>query len=397
MGNSAPSSPLWKDEEKLSVEERRQRYRCKDKYLTEDVLEKKKWNILLPTVLDTLQTKTLKENARQLVLADRLDIKKKERKDKAKESSGEKKEENEKDKQRKEERKKFKQMQKDNKKKEKAEELVPIGKFVGSDAVNSKISLIQCDITTLEIDAIVNAANESLLGGGGIDGAIHKASGKSLYDECKTLNGCDTGYTKITRGYDLPSTFVLHTVGPRGPFEKELTSCYQTCLSLVKTYHIKTVAFCGISTGIFGYPLYSASHVALKTIREWMDKNHKHVQNVVICTFLDKEMDCYQKLMPLYFPPSGKTTDDVLKLYSQASESYKKEEDDSLDKEIDKILDDLEAEKKKKIQREIEMEKRRKEEKEKREKEKKEEIERRQQQLKLLQEKKKNWKKNKNY
>jgi len=156
----------------------------------------------------------------------------------------------------------------------------------------------------LEIDAIVNAANESCLGGGGIDGAIHSAAGNMLYEECRTLNGCPTGQTKITRGYDLPSKFVLHTVGPIGQKPKALASCYFTLLDLCKKHSIKTVALCGVSTGIFGYPLVPASRIALQIVREWLetDDNADSIDLVIICTFLQKEKDCYKKLTPEYFP-----------------------------------------------------------------------------------------------
>jgi len=111
---------------------------------------------------------------------------------------------------------------------------------------------------------------------------------------------------KLTRGYDLPALYVLHTVGPVGENEDKLTSCYNTCLNLVIKHNIKTVAFCGISTGIFGYPLYSASHVACRTIRKWMENpdNLAKVDRIIFCTFLAKEEVCYNELFPIYFPPA---------------------------------------------------------------------------------------------
>jgi len=120
------------------------------------------------------------------------------------------------------------------KRKKKIVTVNPEVKYAVNEKINSKISLYHGDITTLEIDAIVNAANESCLGGGGIDGAIHNAAGNMLYEECRTLNGCPTGETKITRGYDLPAKFVLHTVGPIGQKPKALASCYLTLLNLCK-------------------------------------------------------------------------------------------------------------------------------------------------------------------
>jgi len=150
----------------------------------------------------------------------------------------------------------------------------------------------------------VNAANERCVGGGGIDGAIHKAAGKALYDECVTLDGCPTGKTKITRGYNLPAKYVLHTVGPMGEDPIKLLSCYKTVLELISSYKLRTVAFCGISTGIFGYPLYQASHLALRSIRLWLEKsgNRKKVDRIIICTYTEKEKACYDELMQLYFP-----------------------------------------------------------------------------------------------
>ena len=164
----------------------------------------------------------------------------------------------------------------------------------------------------MEIDAIVNAANTSLLGGGGVDGAIHGAAGDELYKECVTLHGGQTGQTKITRGHDLPSRFVLHTVGPVGENKPALASCYKTCLNFVdgsaKLPHeaqpIRTVAFCGVSTGIYGYPLVAATHVALETARKWLEIHHDKVDMVIFCNFLEKEVDCYTSLMPYYFPPA---------------------------------------------------------------------------------------------
>jgi len=176
--------------------------------------------------------------------------------------------------------------------------------YTGIEELNKKIGWIHGDITTLEIDAIVNAANESCLGGGGVDGAIHNAAGDQLYEECRTLHGCPTGDTKITRGYNLPAKFILHTVGPVGERPSLLTSCYETCLELVAKHNIRTVAFCGISTGIFGYPLVSATKIALKVVRKWLEVpgNKDKVDKIIFCTFLEKEKDCYLKLFQVYFP-----------------------------------------------------------------------------------------------
>uniref|UniRef100_A0A1B6CKU7 Macro domain-containing protein n=1 Tax=Clastoptera arizonana TaxID=38151 RepID=A0A1B6CKU7_9HEMI len=139
--------------------------------------------------------------------------------------------------------------------------------------LNSKISMFTGDITTLEIDAIVNAANNKLLGGGGVDGAIHRAAGPSLLEECKTLHGCETGDAKITGGYKLPAKYIIHTVGPRGEKPGLLESCYNKSLEVLIQNNLRTVAFPCISTGIYGYPQQAAAKVALKTVRDFLDKH----------------------------------------------------------------------------------------------------------------------------
>eukprot|EP01117_Protostelium_nocturnum_P000653 TRINITY_DN1075_c0_g2_i1.p1 TRINITY_DN1075_c0_g2~~TRINITY_DN1075_c0_g2_i1.p1 ORF type:complete len:512 (+),score=175.90 TRINITY_DN1075_c0_g2_i1:372-1907(+) len=170
---------------------------------------------------------------------------------------------------------------------------------------NSKVALYKGDITHLQVDAIVNAANRSLLGGGGVDGAIHSAAGPQLLEECKLHHGCDTGFSKITRGYHLPSKYVIHTVGPMKQNPELLASCYRTVLDLTVKYGIRSLAFCGISTGIYGYPLKEATEIALKTVREWLNLNSSKVDLVVFCTFLDKEERCYENILPQYFPQEG--------------------------------------------------------------------------------------------
>eukprot|EP01115_Flamella_aegyptia_P007545 TRINITY_DN31481_c0_g1_i1.p1 TRINITY_DN31481_c0_g1~~TRINITY_DN31481_c0_g1_i1.p1 ORF type:complete len:355 (-),score=121.68 TRINITY_DN31481_c0_g1_i1:28-1092(-) len=209
-------------------------------------------------------------------------------------------------------------------KKDKFRDLAPLESFKPNNEINKKVALIKSDITSLELDAIVNAANRSLLGGGGIDGAIHRAAGSNLYRECETLNGADTGKTKITRGYNLPAKYVLHTVGPIGENKSHLESCYTTCLQLVSKHEIKSVAFCGISTGIYGYPLYKASHVALHVIRKWLEveANRNSVDLIVLCTFLPKELVCYEELMPLYFPPEDSTPEAILTKFKDSYEKY---------------------------------------------------------------------------
>ena len=173
--------------------------------------------------------------------------------------------------------------------------------------LNSKVSVYQGDITCLEIDAIVNAANQSLMGGGGIDGAIHSAAGELLDEECEKLGRCETGCTKMSRGYLLPAKFVLHTVGPIDYGDKKLRLCYESILALVKEHRLRTVALCCVSTGVFGFPLVRATRIALRTVRRWLetDGNADLVDRIIFCTYRDVEMEVYEKLLPSYFPIEG--------------------------------------------------------------------------------------------
>ncbi len=151
------------------------------------------------------------------------------------------------------------------------------------------ISVVKGDITTLEVDAIVNAANETLLGGGGVDGAIHRAAGPDLLKECRRLGGCNTGKAKITGGYRLPARHVIHTVGPvwdgGGSGEAELLrDCYWNSLDLAREHGLKSIAFPCISTGVYGYPADEASRIAVDTVRAYMAKMDYH-PDVVFCCF----------------------------------------------------------------------------------------------------------------
>ncbi|KAF9234140.1 A1pp-domain-containing protein [Melanogaster broomeanus] len=179
-------------------------------------------------------------------------------------------------------------------------------------AALDQVSLYQGDITELQVDAIVNAANSSLLGGGGIDGAIHRAAGRRLVAACRTLNGCDTGDAKITPGYDLPSKHVIHTVGPiysssrTGDCARQLESCYKTSLQLAIDNNCETIAFPSISTGIYGYPIEDATNIALKAARQILDnaEESEKLKRVIFVVFSNEDRAVYEQLIPLYFLPS---------------------------------------------------------------------------------------------
>jgi len=153
------------------------------------------------------------------------------------------------------------------------------------------------DITKLKVDVIVNAANTTLLGGGGVDGAIHRAAGKQLLEECKTLNGCKTGKSKITKGYNLPAKYVIHTVGPvynGGKYNecKLLESCYITSLDLMIKNNLKTIAFPSISTGVYRYPIEQACKTAINTVKKFLIEDN-NIEKVCFVCFSQKDFDIY--------------------------------------------------------------------------------------------------------
>ena len=164
------------------------------------------------------------------------------------------------------------------------------------------ISVERSDITTLAVDVIVNAANRSLLGGGGVDGSIHRAAGPELLAACKDLNGCETGQAKITQAFKLPSKFVIHTVGPvwTGGEKNEaslLSSCYTRSLSLACDHELATIAFPAISTGAYGYPLMKATQIAVESVTNWQSVYPK---NVIFCCFDNQTLNIYEEILQRY-------------------------------------------------------------------------------------------------
>lgn len=161
---------------------------------------------------------------------------------------------------------------------------------------------LHADLVTLEVDAIVNAANSALLGGGGVDGAIHAAAGPRLLEECRRLGGCETGDAKLTRGYDLAASFVIHTVGPvwRGGTHGEpeaLASCYRRSLALAAEQRLTSIAFPCISTGVYGYPLEPAARIAVNAVRESLTQLAHHLNQVLFCCYSAWALEVYEALL----------------------------------------------------------------------------------------------------
>jgi O-acetyl-ADP-ribose deacetylase (regulator of RNase III) len=165
--------------------------------------------------------------------------------------------------------------------------------------MTTRLSAVRADITTLTVDAIVNAANSTLLGGGGVDGAIHRAAGPELLPECRFLQGCQTGDAKITQGYRLPARYVIHTVGPvwHGGTKGEpelLASCYRRCIEVARENHVATLAFPGISTGVYGYPVELAAQVAVATVTSTATDG---IEEIIFCCFSENNREIYQHLL----------------------------------------------------------------------------------------------------
>jgi len=167
--------------------------------------------------------------------------------------------------------------------------------------IMEKIEIFRGDITKLNVDAIVNAANKTLLGGGGVDGAIHRAAGKELLEECRILNGCQTGEAKITKGYKLHAKFVIHTVGPvwyggKNNETELLKNCYNNCLLLADSYELATIAFPNISTGVYRFPKEKAAKIAISTVQKFLE-NNQTIKKVVFAVFDEENYTLYKNLV----------------------------------------------------------------------------------------------------
>lgn len=171
--------------------------------------------------------------------------------------------------------------------------------------MTAKIEILTGDITKIEADGIVNAANKTLLGGGGVDGAIHRAAGPVLLEECSKLNGCETGEAKMTKGYNLPASYVIHTVGPvwqGGKFHEDelLGNCYRNSILIARKFHFKSIAFPAISTGVYGFPIERATRIAFGVVRE-MTEGQQYPSRVIFVCFSSLDMEVYNRLYPEYF------------------------------------------------------------------------------------------------
>ncbi|KAL8797299.1 MAG: hypothetical protein Q9195_000453 [Heterodermia aff. obscurata] len=230
-----------------------------------------------------------------------------------------------------------------------------------SASFNSRLSLIRTSITDLQVTSIVNAANESLLGGGGVDGAIHRAAGRSLLAECRTLGGCNTGSAKLTSAYALPSSYIIHAVGPVYSFVKKqapylpaelLHGCYKTSLQLAASKG-GSLAFSCLSTGVYGYPSREAAEVALEVVREWLVSDRddgyeggkegegKGLERIIFCCFEAKDERAYTELIPKYFPP---TQSDIPSTSASADESKESAQEPALplDTQASSLMDAVE-------------------------------------------------------
>ncbi|KAF2159583.1 hypothetical protein M409DRAFT_70906 [Zasmidium cellare ATCC 36951] len=209
---------------------------------------------------------------------------------------------------------------------------------------NDKISIVRKDITKLETDAIVNAANESLLGGGGVDGAIHAAAGPDLLDECRELEGCDTGSAKITDAYELPCKKVIHAVGPvygsakrKGLHAELLSGCYTKSLELAVENKCKSLAFSALSTGVYGYPSGEAAETAIQAVKGWLEENDKRaekIERVVFCQFMEKDQKAYENYIPKYFPPAAEKKAEESEEKVDAEEDGQEGADEAKDEEV---------------------------------------------------------------
>jgi len=167
--------------------------------------------------------------------------------------------------------------------------------------MTNRISVVEGDITKQRVDAIVNAANTSLLGGGGVDGAIHRAAGPELLEECSKLNGCATGSAKITKGHQLPACWVIHTVGPvwrdgNHGEDELLSSCYRSCFALAAQHEIRTIAFPSISTGAYRFPMERAANVAVSDTQKFLER-HSPVEKVIFVCFGNAAFECYLQVV----------------------------------------------------------------------------------------------------